>query len=304
MAKSLGSLSLVSLMALVNNGATTESICSDFSCTEQEFRARLSEICTRKGTIDSVLGDIARNEKKAGVSKPAEKPSASKGFASPFTASSSTSSRSAASSSRAASKVSSPEVDSLVSKEAELSMKLTTLESQSNDLLNKHYANTKELRDLEKAVEAASDAFEVASNALEAARAAFEKQKGLYDNCAATDKRLAEEIANVKASQEMTQKEIEETRQQILELTRATIRVHADGSFTQVSGKSPVSFDESGSDALFAELSEKEEYEDLPVKKLRILSKLVKVVEHCNLELTVECEDDDVDRAFRKVGAR
>ena len=288
MGKSLQSLSLVSLMTMVNNGATTESICNEYSCSEEEFRTRLGEICSRKGTIDSVLANIARNEKKASPESPAVKsePQVAAGAA-----------MVGASAPR---KALSPELNNLTSQESELALKITSFENKSNELLNKHYANTKDLREREEAVEAARGAFESARSAFEAAKDEFEKQERLYDECVETDKKLTEEIASVKVSQQEAEKELEETRKQIYELTHASIRVLADGSFEQTSGKTQMVFDDAGSDALFKSLSEKEEYEDLPVKKVRILAKLIKVVENSSLELEVSCEDADIERAFRQ----
>lgn len=288
MGKSISSLNLVSLMTMVNNGATTESICAEFLCSEEDFRNRLTEICTRPGTIEGVLADIARNEKNAGIEKPvvkaAEKSAASKAG------------NSAASAGNT--KLSSPELDSLTSRESELQTMISTLENKANELLNKHYANTKELREREEALEAAREALEAARTAFEAAGTEVEKQQDEYDNCAETDKKLAKEIASAKEDQQSAERELEETRTQIFELTHASIKVLADGTIEQTSGKTQLDLDDSGSDELFKELSEKEEFEDLPVKKVRILAKLLKVVEHSNLELEVSCEDPDLNRAY------
>lgn len=285
MAKGIQSLSLVALMTLINSGGTTESICSEYSCTEEEFRTRLSEICTRQGTIEGVLADIARNEKKG-----------TSGRSGGRTVTKSSGETSAPDGAR---KLSSPELNALIAKEADLTSQIGTLETRSNDLLNRHYANAKELRNYEESVESARSALETARAALEAARAELEKQQEKYDESANTDKQLTEEIASVKESQQTAEKELEETRAKIYELTHATLRVLEDGSIEQTSGKTEVVLDDSGSDVLFKELSEKEEYEDLPVKKVRILAKLFKIVEHSNVELEINCDDAELNRAYR-----
>lgn len=293
MAKSLASMNLVSLMTLVKNGATTESICTEYSCSKDEFHTRLNEICSRKGTIDSLLADIEQNEKKSAPAE-SETPAVQEEETEKEVEEPVIQPVSPAPSSMPSGpiKLSTPELDSLVSRESELGLKINSLENQSNELLNKHYANLKDMREREELVENARKAFE-------AARTELETQQGLYDESVKTDEKLTEEISNAKVNLQMAEKELEDVRAQIYDMTHASIRLLADGSFTQTSGKTPVDFDDSGSDMLFKELSEQEAYEDMPVKKVRILAKLIKVVELSKLELEVSCEDADIERAFK-----
>lgn len=294
MAKSLASMNLVSLMTLVKNGATTESICNEYSCSKDEFHTRLNEICSRKGTIDNLLADIEKNDNK---SAPAESKApavqAEEADIKPVSTATATVAATAAPSKASGPvKLSTPELDSLVNRELELGLKISSLENQSTELFNKHYVNLKDMREREELVENARKAFE-------AARTDLESQQSLYDKCVKTDEKLTKEIADAKVDLQMAEKELEEVKTQIYEMTHAAIRLLADGSFTQTSGKTPVDFDDAGSDALFKELSEDEAYEDMPVKKVRILAKLIKVVEHSKLELEVSCEDADIERAFK-----
>ncbi|MBP3729559.1 MAG: hypothetical protein J6H18_04780 [Lachnospiraceae bacterium] len=185
-----------------------------------------------------------------------------------------------------------PELGDLKSRETELNASIVSLKAKANELLNKHYGNLEELRTREEAVETARSAFE-------AARSELERTQRLYDESVRTNEELNEEIASTKENQQAAERELEETRKQIYDLTHASIRLLADGTFTQTSGKTKLDFDDSGSDALFKELSEKEEYEDFPVRKVRILAKLIKVVENSALELEVTCEDPEINRAFQ-----
>lgn len=94
---------------------------------------------------------------------------------------------------------------------------------------------------------------------------------------------------------------LEEKRQRLESLKRVVICAYSDGTVAPMEESVSVKLDETGSDELYSQLVNREECQDLKIREVRALAKLLKIVENSTLEFEVVCDNSDMEEAYRRL---
>ena len=95
--------------------------------------------------------------------------------------------------------------------------------------------------------------------------------------------------------------ELAKVRARLAELNTVTLFVCNDGSITQVDDTDSIpdiSLDETGTNELYLELREKSYCEELRIKDIRLLARVVAITRNSNLEINLEFDRDEVKAAY------
>lgn len=258
--------------------------CEKYDCTEQEFEAKIKQFYS-KAEVDGrkILASLREND--ANNAKKSTKEAA----VAPKTSAKDASEDSPANdeSPEETVTVETATLEQLKEMEAMLSNVLMSLESTHKKLAEKHRNCTAKTREQKKKVEE----IEVMLQSL----------KKDYLETTAQDNALIEEMNGISASHYDKTTKIQRVRDRIKELSRILLFVYADG--TIAIENSDMVLDESGSDELYRELTEKDECEKLRMKEIRVLARVLKVCSHLPEDTEIVFDNAEIEKAFKILSA-
>lgn len=258
--------------------------CEKYDCTEQEFEAKIKQFYS-KAEVDGrkILSSLRENDANNA------KKSAKEGVAATGTSAKDTSENSPANDEppEETTTVETATLEQLKEMEAMLSNVLMSLESTHKKLAEKHLNCTAKTREQKKKVEE----IEVMLQSL----------KKDYLETTAQDNALIKEMNGISAAHYDKTTKIQRVRDRIKELSRILLFVYADG--TIAIENSDMILDESGSDKLYLELAEKDECEELRVKDIRILARVMIVCSHLPENTELVFDNAEIEGVFKLLSA-
>ncbi|MBR2543475.1 hypothetical protein IKF03_02685 [Candidatus Saccharibacteria bacterium] len=260
----------------IKNGLNLESFCRECDCSEEEFTDKIKSLYNySKKNAEDILKQIAKNDKKCRdrrfkpvmvkteVVMPVVAQAAPKQQPVPHPV---------------------DELKALKATEKRQSGEVIKLESRHKALMTQHRQNIAGLRAL--------------MDEINSIRSSFEQKCEKYEEIAKLDNKIVRQMNEISEIRREKVKELEETRQLILDNMTINICVYQDGTITTLDEREIV-FDESGSDELYQKLLETKECEDLRVKDIKILARLMKAVEHLNAKAEVICDDQKLEAVYK-----
>lgn len=121
-------------------------------------------------------------------------------------------------------------------------------------------------------------------------------KKADYEAIVAENNELLKQINSVAQERREQAAILEEIRAEIAELRAVTLWVYADGTIEV--DQSTFELDDSGYEALFAELVSKDELQELRAMDIRVLARLLCIVEHADIDVSFIFEMEDLKQAF------
>lgn len=256
----------------IKNGLNLESFCRECDCSEEEFTDKIKSLYNySKKNAEDILKQITKNDKKCRdrrstpvmVKTEVVVPVAPKQQPVPHPA---------------------DELKALKATEKRQSGEVIKLESRHKALMTQHRQNIAGLRAL--------------MDEINSIRNSFEQKCEKYEEIAKLDNKIVRQMNEISEIRREKVKELEETRKLILDRTTINICAYQDGTITTLDERE-IAFDESGSDELYQKLLEAKECEDLRVKDIKILARLMKAVEHLNAKAEVICDDQTLEAVYK-----
>ena len=158
------------------------------------------------------------------------------------------------------------------------------LETERKRWLAKHHDTAEEMGRLEEE--------------LESLREKIVTLKRKYNNLAERDTRIVAKANEALEKQHEVKAELEEKRRKLDEMLKIVICAYTDGTIAPMDESVTVNLDDTGADTLYQELVNREECQELKMREIRTLSKLLKIVENSTLEFEVVCDTAEMEAAY------
>ena len=158
------------------------------------------------------------------------------------------------------------------------------LETERKRWLAKHHDTAEEMGRLEEE--------------LESLREKIVTLKRKYNNLAERDTRIVAKANEALEKQHEVKAELEEKRRKLDEMLKIVICAYTDGTIAPMDESVTVNLDDTGADTLYQELVNREECQELKIREIRTLSKLLKIVENSTLEFEVVCDTAEMEAAY------
>lgn len=177
------------------------------------------------------------------------------------------------------------QLTTLKQRERQLSDTVISIESQHKDLARQHRERLKTLRDL--------------NAELEQLKQAFEDKFTEFGATVYANNLLVAQMNNL--SQQRTKKitELTQVRDNIKRLTEVFICAYDNGNIEPMDSNSACLINEAGSDSLFASLRDREDLEDLRIKDIRILSRVLAITRNAEMRIVPIFDNVELDHYYQ-----
>lgn len=266
----------------VKKGLGIEFFCAKYNCTKEQLERQISILFSRNQRItQKVMSDLKTNDKKKSSKKRTRQPSENMEDAKEQET---TEEIEEIDQDRDLDVMANEELYSL---ERILSDEIIGLESDHKALFQKHMEGLKKLRQLRKD--------------LEEIRRKLNKFHQDYEDLASECNNLAAQMNQISAHRRVKVSEIEEVRAKIAEREKIVICVYLDGSIKLFDDDTMDGLDESGNEELCNSLIEKEACQDLRLKDIKILARVISIVKNSSRKIEMLFENDEIERCFQAI---
>lgn len=131
-------------------------------------------------------------------------------------------------------------------------------------------------------------------------RADFRQKCDEFDEIASECNKLGDQMNGISAKRREKLVTLEETRQKIEELSILTILVYDDGEIN-ISDDKVALPDDAESKSLYDELLDKPECEELKIREIKTLAKMLVIARNSSLEVEIICDNEALEEAYRKL---
>lgn len=180
-----------------------------------------------------------------------------------------------------------PEIVLLESEIHDLQDEVAKCESERKRWLARHNDVKKQMSELEEE--------------LKKAKEKLVSLKRKHNAISERDAKIVASANEILEKQNSLEGALEEKRQRLESLKRVVICAYSDGTVAPMEESVSVKLDETGSDELYSQLVNREECQDLKIREVRALAKLLKIVENSTLEFEVVCDNSDMEEAYRRL---
>lgn len=263
--------------AAIRNGWTIENLCNKYECDKEAFLERLRQLyCPDRNSkrYHDVLDDLDANEKRI-----RGKVGTSTGI---------TSRRNTGTNTLTDAEMKRIAIDILKNKAAESEQSIAKLKSQMGSLIKEHASLRLSLYDLIKDIDHAISEF-----------------KKCYKTFCETRSRIAEIEALIASASSKLDKEIvslRDTLDEIEEMSMVTLGVYSSGDISPMDGE--LVPDDTGWEVVRDTLITMPECQELRLKDIGTLARLLMIVEHADCKIEVMCDDTELEAVFRKLHAQ
>ena len=271
-----------SVMVGIKSGMTLEDFCRKYQCSSEDFDKRLRQIYSHdKRQLRSCVAMIEANRKKP-RKKDTEK---NTNVVTAVTVTQSgTEEQSSGSKSRR------DVLADLAEKEKQLSRHVMDLESKFATLAGTHRSLRASLRKLGDRID----------KLMEECR----KYQDEFETCLSNNAKVEAQMKETSEEWKAERAVLAETRRQIEELSVVTLSVYASGEISTIDGSSEVELDDSGWESAREELLVMDECQELRLKDIGTLARLLKIVEHLDCKVDVVCDSSELESVFQKLRDR
>jgi len=285
----------------IKHGLDTDGFCEKYGCTNDEFERRIRNLYRHDASV--VLDEIHANAKKrnrAGGAKSLLKnapPPAGSVLSAPDLAQSTIDDIAISSESVAlintkalttSPKDPSP-LQALRTQERQQSDEVISLESEHKSIARHHREYIRQLRQIQE------DLIKI--------KADFETKAAEYQTIVEANNQLVLQMNQISQTHSEKVALLEETRRSIESLTTIVICAYENGTIEPLEKTSGFELDESGSDARYTDLLSRAECEDLRLKDIRILSRMLSIVHNTTRRVEPVFENTSLEPFFQTLQA-
>ncbi|MBR3246547.1 hypothetical protein IKF87_01545 [Candidatus Saccharibacteria bacterium] len=124
------------------------------------------------------------------------------------------------------------------------------------------------------------------------------KVKEKFDSIVGIAREVREKVDQARENQSRLQAAIDEKRQKLAELKRISVCVYNDGVIAPLEEDTPIVIDDTGADTICTELFSTVECQELRMKDVRTLARLIAIVKNSSLDFEVICDNAELEKAF------
>lgn len=259
----------------IKNGMTLKDFCKKYQCDSEQFRERMGQIYNHdKKQLKKCLDQLATNEKKARRDTESETEEDA-------TEVSLTEEVSAAD-------LRMTELMDLTSLEMRQSQKVMALESEHKTFAAEHRELRTKLRTI--------------SDKIDQMMSEFQKYHQEFESILSRNAVVEARMNEISAEWNVERTALEDTRARIEELSTLTLCVYASGEIAPMEG-CDFTFNDTDWESTRDVLLLKDECQELRVKDVGVLARLLMIVEHADCRVEIVCDDDKLEKAFRLLSA-
>lgn len=275
----IGSLSHRDVRFGIKNGFTFTDFCHKYNCTQAEFEDRIRGIYRydSKKMLDSIRANAKRKGRQSRPETSNTAPTTNRTVEPPINNSETT----------ATSTLPNPQSQLKILRQQEqaLSDEVIRLESKHKAIAQQHRGHIRELRDLH--------------TELETLRQTFEEKVTAYEAIASHNNELVTLMNQISQERNQRAGALADLRQQIKSLTEVVICAYDNGTIEPMDYDGNITLNETGSDALFSTLRDREDLEELRVKDIKILSRVLAIINNSEMRIIPMFENAALDSCFQ-----
>jgi predicted RNase H-like nuclease (RuvC/YqgF family) len=262
------------VMVGIKNGMTLDDFCTKYQCSSDEFGERLRQIYGHnKRQIKNCFSQIEANQKKP--RKETEPRDATDVVQTVDDA--------------PVALPRSVELEELTRLEEEQSQRVMTLESEHKELAARHRELKNSLRGL--------------SESIDKLMAEFQRHHQEFEKILSQNTTVEARMNEITAEWSIEKATLSDTRSRIEELSVVTLCVYDSGEISLMDN-SVVELDDSGWKTRRDALLTMEECQELRLRDIDTLAKLLKIAEHLDYKVEVACDRSELENAFHKLRDR
>ena len=275
----------------LKNGMTIESFCKKYQCSPEEFEERLKQLYGHnRKQLKSCFDELAANEKKAkrGPAK-TEDSAESTEIAETVDARENEGEQTTVEEQAAVEdNTRQGKLKKFIELEDRQSRHVMALESKYMDLATEHRALRTSLRNL--------------AEHIDELRSRCELYEVEFEKCLSRNAEVETQMKETSAEWNAERAILAETRRQIEELSVVTLCVYDSGEITILDEcEVDVELDDSGWKVRRDYLLSLEECQELRLRDISTLAKLLKIAEHIECKVEVVCDNSELEKAFQKL---
>ena len=263
----------------IKNGMTMDDFCKRYECTPEEMGIRIGHLFTVKGAAKQVLSEIAANSKKPrSKTKPEEETAPVAEVA-----------------------TEEPEeepkeedlkvlsLEALKALEASKSRAVISMEAKYVDLHRERVEGRKAFAEVLDKIKEIKQQFDAANR----------RAREIIRN----DNALVEQMNEITVTYSAERKALEMIRAKIEEMSKIVICVYSSREIGPLD-ETEIELDDSGHEDHFELLREQEEAEDFRPRDLRVVARVIAIVDKLDVPFEIVFEDDEVRRAYEIFGTK
>lgn len=124
------------------------------------------------------------------------------------------------------------------------------------------------------------------------------KVKEKFDSVVGIAREVREKVDQARENQSRLQAAIDEKRQKLAELKRISICVYNDGTIAPLEDDTSVVINDAGTDDICTVLFSAAECQELRMRDVRTLARLIAIVKNSSLDFEVVCDNTELEKAF------
>ena len=270
------------VMSGIKNGMTLEDFCEKYQCSADEFGERLKQIYGHnKKQLKNCIDQIAANQKKARKETEPDKAEETRDVDDDVDGAAGKEMPSAASKE--------VELLSLTELEKRQSQHVMALESEHKTLATEHRALKNSLRGI--------------SDSIDRLMGEFRRYHNEFEEILSRNAIVEARMNEVSAEWNEEIAALTDTRNMIEELSTVTLCVYASGEITPMDG-CEVTLSDAGWETTREVLLLDDACQELRLKDISVLARLLVIAEHADCKLEVVCDNDELEAAFWKLRAK
>ena len=280
---SLNLLTPAELKEGIKGGRGVKYFCERYGCTEDALKQRVGAIFRNNSKIvRSIMADLKANDKK--LDKKAVIQSVKVTEVDGETkAENTTTDTDRTDDIPPRPMTRSEQLEALRLTEKEQSDKVIELETSHKKLAQEHRERIKKLRLLKKDIDEIEMTLKVKCRE--------------YEDIVLENNTLVSQMNTISQERHTKAAELDKTRLQIEDLEKIEICVYLDGTIAPIEDQ-PLHLDDTGSDELYATLIEDERCQNLRLKSIRTLARLIRIVGHSSRKIEILFDDAELESAF------
>lgn len=264
----------------IKKGLGIKFFCIKYDCTQEQLEGQISILFSRNPRMtQKMMSDLKSNDKKKSKKSASQQPSGTM-----VDVEEQETTDEAEEDDQDLNTMSDEELYSL---EKLLSDEIIRLESDHKALAQRHLEGIKNLKKLKKEIEET--------------RKKLDKFHQNYESSASECNVIAAQMNQISAHRRVKVSEIEEVRETIAEREKIVICVYLDGSIKLFDDDTSDGLDETGNEELCNSLIEKETCQDLRLKDIKILARVISIVKNSSKKIEILFENDEIERCFQAI---
>lgn len=138
---------------------------------------------------------------------------------------------------------------------------------------------------------------------IEAIRETLKEKGAAYEQIVQRNNQLVQDMNDISRRRSGHLTELHDIRQQIEALTIVEVFVYTNGNIETADNKVKIAMDDTGNDELYAELIQRNDFQDLRMRDIRTLARIVRIVHNSKVRIQPVFEDECLEPFFQLLTA-